>query len=424
MSEAERTGVAPADLSEIYPAKHVLESGLTVLLERDPQAQTVAMGFFVSTGARDEAPSELGASHFLEHLMFKGSLEVSAADLNARLDALGGQANAFTSEEATVYHAAALPEQQTELLGTLSVLLSPALRPEEVNTERGVILEEIEMYADQPESRLMDTLHAEYWGFHPLGQLVLGTPQTVSALSADTLRHNFLSRYGTPKMTLVVCGLFDERAMLDAAEEVSAAWPRTAFVREVPPHTPHSGLSVTVDAGLSRAQVALAAPGLAHTDPLREAAHVLTEIIGGENGRLYWALLDTGWCDSADLSHAEYDGAGVFEGGFSCDPPRTQAALDAYRAVLTAVQDGGVSEAEVRRAARKIAVGTLLRSGTPQGRLFGLGMDYLSRGELLSASASVRRYASVTPEAVQAVLDRRPFDTLRVAALGPIGPLA
>ncbi len=89
-----------------------------------------------------------------------------------------------------------------------------------------------------------------------------------------------------------------------------------------------------------------------------------------------------------------------------------------------AVQDGGVSEAEVRRAARKIAVGTLLRSGTPQGRLFGLGMDYLSRGELLSASASVRRYAAVTPQQVRAVLERRPFGTLRVSALGPIETLS
>ena len=410
-------------MAEILPVKHLLGSGLTVLLERDPQAQTLAMGFFVRTGARDETPSELGASHFLEHLMFKGSEEVSALDLNARLDALGGQANAFTSEESTVYHAASLPEQQADLLRTLGVLLTPALRPDEVMTERGVILEEIEMYADQPDSRLMDRLQAEYWGHHPLGHLVLGTPQTVEALTPERLRRNFVSRYGTPRTTLVVCGQFDENSVLDAAEQISAGWPRTAFERELPPHTPGSGLSLTVDANLSREQVALAAPGLSHTDALREAAHVLSEIIGGENGRLYWALLDTGLSDSADFSHAEYDGAGVFMGGFSCDPKRTQQVLDAYRAVLRDVQEGGVTNVEVRRAARKIAVAALLRAETPQGRLFSLGMEYLARGELVSAAQSVRRYADVTPEHVQVVLERRPFDTLRVAALGPIGEL-
>ncbi|WP_161881239.1 M16 family metallopeptidase [Deinococcus alpinitundrae] len=411
-------------LPPLRPVKHQLASGLTVLTERDPDAQTLAMGFFVRTGARDELPAELGASHFLEHLMFKGSETVSAPDLNARLDALGGQANAFTSEEATVYHAASLPEQQHDLLSTLSVLLTPALRPEEVGTERGVILEEIEMYADQPDSRLMDLLHAEYWGQHPLGQLVLGTAQTVGDLTPDVLRRNFTARYGTPNITLVVCGQFDESSVLAAAEQVSADWPRTTFERALTPHTPTGGLSLTIDADLSRAQVALAAPGLDHADPLREAAHVLTEIIGGENGRLYWALIDTGLSDSADLSHAEYDGAGTFEGGFSCDPPRTQDVLDAYRAVLRDVQDNGVSETEVRRAARKIAVGAVLRGGTPQGRLFTLGMDYLARGELLSADESVQRYADVTPEQVRAVLERRPFDTLRVAALGPIEALS
>ncbi|AWN22017.1 insulinase family protein [Deinococcus irradiatisoli] len=407
----------------LIPQRHVLGSGLTVLLERDPEAQTLAMGFFVRTGARDETPAEMGASHFLEHLMFKGSLEVGAAELNARLDALGGQANAFTSEEATVYHAASLPEQQGELLSSLSVLLQPALRPEEVETERGVILEEIEMYADQPDSRLADTLHAEYWGDHPLGHLVLGTAQTVSALTPEALRRNFTERYGTGRTTLVVCGQFDEAQVLEAAERLSAGWPRTAFERALPPHTPLGGLSVTTDFELSRAQVALAAPGLSNADPLREAAHVLTEIIGGENGRLYWSLIDTGLSDSADLAHLDYDGTGTFEGSFSCDPPRTQQVLDAYRAVLRDVQERGVSDVEVRRAARKIAVGALLRSGTPQGRLFSLGMEYLTRGEMVSAAESVRRYADVTPEQVRAVLERRPFDTLRVAALGPVGSL-
>jgi predicted Zn-dependent peptidase len=127
---------------------HVLPSGLTLLLEPDPAAQTVAAGYFVNTGARDETPAEMGASHFIEHLMFKGSEALSAAQLNERLDDLGGNANAFTSEEATVYHAAALPEYTPALLDTLTHLMRPALRQSDLESERGVILEEIAMYAD------------------------------------------------------------------------------------------------------------------------------------------------------------------------------------------------------------------------------------------------------------------------------------
>lgn len=410
-------------MSELLPQLHTLPSGLKVLLEQDRDAQTVAMGFFVNTGARDESPEQMGASHFLEHLMFKGSEAVSAAELNRRLDALGGHSNAFTSEEHTVYHAAALPEQQTELLATLSTLLSPALRESEIFTERGVILEEIEMYADQPDSRLLDTLRGQYWGAHPLGQLVLGTAQTVTALDPATLRRSFESRYAAPQVTLVACGNFDHKTLLAQAQSLSAHWPQHTFARHYPPHTPQSALTVAVDGLLLREQVALCSPGLSSHDPHREAAQVLAEIIGGENGRLYWALIDSGLADSADLAHLDFDGAGTFEGGFSCDPPRTQQVLDTFCTVLSHTQNQGVTPQEVRRAARKLAVSSVLRAETPQGRLFTLGMEYLATGKVLSAAQSVQRYAHVTADDVAAVLALRPFDVLSIAALGPLTTL-
>ena len=185
-----------------------LPNGLTLLLEPDPSAQTVAAGYFVATGARDERPAEMGASHFLEHLMFKGSEEVGAEELNVRLDELGGHANAFTSEEATVYHAAALPEDGPELLGTLTELMRPALRPHEIETERGVILEEIAMYAEQPAVRVADALRTAYWDAHPLGHSVLGTPETVQALTREVLARNHRERYGAGAVTLAVVGAF------------------------------------------------------------------------------------------------------------------------------------------------------------------------------------------------------------------------
>ncbi|GGR11962.1 M16 family metallopeptidase [Deinococcus ruber] len=400
------------------PTLHTLSSGLRVLLAPDEQAQTVAMGYFVRTGARDEHRSEMGASHFLEHLMFKGSAEVSSAELNARLDALSGSANAFTSDEATVYHAASLPEQAAELLDTLSVLMRPALRSAETETERGVILEEIAMYADQPESRVFDALRSHYWGEHALGHQVLGTEQTVAALTPEVLRRNFEERYGTLSITLVVCGQFGAATVLAQAERLSADWPRTPFERRLAPHTPTPGLHLLPDAALGRVHVALAMPGIPVGHPLREAAAVLSEIVGGENGRLYWALLDTGLADGADLGHAEYQETGVFEGGFSCDPARAGAALEVFKSTLQDVQRQGVTAAEVRRAARKLAVSTLLRAETPQGQLFGLGMEFLALGRVVEVQEAVERVAGVTPDDVAALLALRPFDLQVTVALG------
>jgi predicted Zn-dependent peptidase len=400
------------------PSLHTLPSGLKVLLAPDPHAQTVAMGYFVQTGARDELRSEMGASHFLEHLMFKGNGAVGGAELNARLDALGGHANAFTSDEATVYHAASLPEHAPELLAALSVLLEPALRPEDIETERGVILEEIAMYADQPESRVFDALRAAYWGPHPLGHQVLGTVQTVSAMTPEVLRRNFLARYGTASVTLVATGQLEPDKLLEQAARISTDWPRTVHLRQTRAHQAVSALHTLPDDSLSRLHVAVCTPGMAVGHPLREAAAVLSEIVGGENGRLYWALLDTGLADSADLSHAEYGETGVFEGGFSCDPERAAQVLGLYRGVLNSLQEEGVSEAEVRRAARKLAVSTLLRSETPQGQLFGLGMEFLALGRVVTVEEAVERVANVTAQDVAALLALRPFDVQVTVALG------
>ncbi|KEF34493.1 peptidase M16 [Deinococcus sp. RL] len=399
-----------------------LPNGLTLLLDPDEAAETVAAGYFVATGAREERPTELGASHFLEHLMFKGSESVPAAELNARLDDLGGHANAFTGEEATVYHAATLPEQGPELLGTLTELLRPALRPADIEAERGVILEEIAMYAEQPAVRVADALRADYWGGHGLGHPILGTPQTVGGLTREVLVRNGQERYGAGRVTLVVTGAFDPDAVAAWAGRELASWPGGPPAPAPAPAAPrHPGtFRFLPDENLSRVQAAFALPGLPARHPLREAAAVLAELVGGENGDLYWALLDSGLCDSADLAHLDYTDAGVFEGGFSCDPDRFPEAHAAFLAVLRRAGEGLTPE-RVRRAARKLAVSTLLRAETPGGRLFALGLDWLVLGEALTTDEQVARSQRVTLEDVRAVLRLCPLAGATGVGLGPGG---
>ena len=167
--------------------EHKLPNGLTVVAECNADAYSTAVGFFVETGARDETAAQAGVSHFLEHMVFKGTPTRSGEDVNRAFDEMGAHYNAFTSEENTVYYAAMLPEHQTAAVELLADILRPSLREEDFNTEKKVILEEIKMYEDQPPFGADEKCRAAHFGPHPLGRSVLGTLDTVGALTVDAI---------------------------------------------------------------------------------------------------------------------------------------------------------------------------------------------------------------------------------------------
>ena len=172
-----------------------LDNGLEVIAEINPEAFSLSLGYFVKTGSRDETPEMAGVSHFLEHMMFKGTAKRTAVDVNRELDDLGSQSNAYTSEEQTVYYMSVLPENQHAALDLLSDMMRPALRDEDFQTERQVILEEIAMYDDQPPYGAMERAAEGYFGDHPLSRRVLGTKETVAQLDPDSMRTYHQARY-------------------------------------------------------------------------------------------------------------------------------------------------------------------------------------------------------------------------------------
>ena len=171
--------------------EHRLANGLEIIAEINPAAYSTAIAFFVKTGARDETDALSGVSHFLEHMMFKGTPTRSAADVNRELDEMGAQSNAFTSEEQTVYYVAVLPEYQDRALDLLCDIMRPSLRGEDFETEKQVILEEIAKYEDQPPFGAHEKSMTVHFRDHPLARSVLGTPHTVSAMTAPRMREYF-----------------------------------------------------------------------------------------------------------------------------------------------------------------------------------------------------------------------------------------
>src|ERR671931_844101 len=179
-----------------------LDNGLQVIGESSPSARSVALGFFVRTGARDETAEVSGVTHFLEHMVFKGTPRRTALDVNRDFDRIGAHYNAFTSEENTVFYAAVLPEYLPQAVDILADILRPSLRVEDFDMEKNVIIEEIGMYDDQPMWSAYDNAKRIYFADHPLGNSILGTVQSVSALTRDRMEEYFRRRYVAANVTV------------------------------------------------------------------------------------------------------------------------------------------------------------------------------------------------------------------------------
>src|SRR5215208_5420611 len=270
-----------------------LQNGLTIIGETSPSARSVAVGFFVRTGARDETPAEAGVSHFLEHMLFKGTPRRSAEQVNLDFDRIGSGPNAWTSEENTVYYAAVLPEYLPKLIDILADILRPSLRQEDFETEKKVILEEIKKYQDQPGSVAWENARHIYYDKHPLGNSVLGTHESVSALTRDQMRAYFTRRYAANNIILSVAGNFDWKQLVELATAACSGW-NTAEVGRT--HRTEwlgtGGLHVLTREKVQQEYVLCLGGGPPSDSRLRYAADTLALAVGDDTGsRLYWGLI-------------------------------------------------------------------------------------------------------------------------------------
>src|SRR5271156_811026 len=214
--------------------QHQLPNGLDIIAEENPDSYSFAAGIFVKTGSRDEGSAINGVSHFLEHMMFKGSTRYTWEDVNRIFDEIGARYNAFTSQEMTAYYANVLPEFTEKAIEHLSHLLRPAIRNEDFDTEKKVILEEIAMYLDDPGHRLYEKLMETHFASHPLAMSVLGSADSIQKLQRDQMAEYFDRRYGPGNMVLSVTGRMDFGQVVELAEKYCGKWLRVNAPRNQP----------------------------------------------------------------------------------------------------------------------------------------------------------------------------------------------
>jgi predicted Zn-dependent peptidase len=404
---------------------YVLENGLQVIGETNPAMRSVAVGFFVRTGSRDETPEVSGVSHFLEHMVFKGTPRRTALDVNRDFDKIGANYNAFTSEENTVFYASILPEYLPQAVDILADILRPSLRGEDFDMEKNVIIEEIGMYEDQPGFIAFDHAKRVHFADHPLGNSILGTPQSITDLKRDQMHNYFNSRYVAPNITVAVAGAFDWDALVTLVERHCDDWPTGSAKRLDIRQTSGSGkFEVMHRDKVSQEHLILVSAGPPAASPLRYAAGVLGIAVGDDSGsRLHWALVDPGYAETADCSFHEYDGTGSFYTSFSSEPKRAQKNLAIVQRVLKSVQKKGIDEAELQQAKNKISSRIVRAAERPMGRMQDIGMTWTYLRKYRGVDEDLKSFDKVTLKTIRQLLDRFPIDQATTLALGPLKKL-
>lgn len=391
----------------------VLPNGLRIITENVPAMRSVAFGIWVNVGSRDEEPGQGGASHFLEHLLFKGTERRTALDISAAIEAVGGETNAFTTKEYTCFYARVLDEDLPLAIDVMcDAVANSVLTPSDVETERGVILEEIAMSEDEPADEVHD-MHAELiFGEHPLARLISGTVESITPMTRDRIHDFYRSRYVAPVTVIAAAGRLDHDQVV---EQVVAALSGTALDGpDADPSLPrdmHAGLAFSPPRTLSRhkdteqSHLVLGGPGIGRRDERRFAVGVLNNVLGGGmSSRLFQEVREKrGLAYSVYSYTSQFAEAGTFGVYAGCAPGKVDGVLAIVRDQLGAMAIEPISQEELRRGQGMLKGSLVLGLEDTGSRMTRLAKGELLFGDLLDVDELLRRIKSVTVEDVAEV---------------------
>ncbi|MCW2737294.1 pitrilysin family protein [Nocardioides sp.] len=406
----------------------VLPSGLRVVTEHMAGSRSASVGVWVNVGSRDETPTLHGCSHFLEHLLFKGTPERSAMDISVALDAVGGEFNAFTSKEYTVFHARVLDEDLATAVDVLGDMVTAStITAADVEAERDVILDEIAMHDDDPDDVVHNLFAHQAWGDSPLGRPIAGTDASITAMTRAQIHRFYRRHYRPDNMVVAVAGNVDHAAVV---RQVTKAFGRGDFLAgSATPTAPvQSEKARKVQAGESRTvrpleqvNLVLGVKGLTRTDPRRYALGVLnTALGGGTSSRLFQEVREhRGLAYSVYSFASHHADAGVVGVSVGCLPGKYDAVLETVRGELAKVAADGLTAEEVERGKGQLKGGLVLGLEDSGSRMSRIGKAELVYDELLTIDEVVSRIEAVTLDDVSDLARELFTQPEMLAVVGP-----
>ncbi|WP_117211799.1 M16 family metallopeptidase [Allorhizocola rhizosphaerae] len=418
-----KTHTVAGDLGGVV-RRTVLPTGMRVITEAVPAMRSVSFGVWVGVGSRDEAPQLSGASHFLEHLLFKGTHKRSAMDISATIEAVGGETNAYTAKEYTCYYARVLDADLPLAIDVVCDAVADSLLLEsDVETERGVILEEIAMHADEPGDEVHDLHAAALFGEHPLGRIISGTVETITPMTRKQIHGFYKRRYVAPQMVVAAAGNLDHatvvRLVRNAFESVPGK-PSPVRSKDSRVNLPAPRTVVRSD-DTEQAHFVLGGPAVGRHDERRFALGVVNNVLGGGmSSRLFQEIREQrglAYSVYSYVSHfAEIGSFGVYAG---CAPTRTEEVLDLVRRSLDHTAKHGITDDELRRGKGMLKGSLVLGLEDTGSRMTRLGKGELLHGELLTIDELLQRIDSVTLDEANTMAEQILTAPMALAVVGP-----
>jgi predicted Zn-dependent peptidase len=413
----------------------VLPSGVRILTESVPGARSSTIGYWVAVGSRDELPETYGSTHFLEHLLFKGTSNRSALDIAVAFDSVGGEHNAMTAKEYTCYYAKVQDKDLSMAVDVLAdMFTSSIIDPVEFETERGVILEELAMADDDPSDVASERFFEAVLGDHPLGRPIGGNPDTIAAVSRQAVWQHYRANYRAQDLVITVAGAVDhddvvsgviaalERAGWDLALESEPVARRASTHDLIERGSP----LVVVKRPIEQANLLLGVAGLAAADERRATLSVMNAIFGGGmSSRLFQEIREKrGLAYSVYAFAPSYSDAGLYGIYAGCSPAKASQVAELMVGEFARLAEGGVTTEEMRRATGQLSGASALALEDSDTRMSRLGRSELTLGEFVDLDESLRRLNMVTADAVRELATELVARPMSVAAVGTIDDTA
>ena len=403
--------------------KTTLANGLRIVSESIPYMSSISLGIFVGTGSRHETPAEQGVSHFIEHLMFKGTQRRSAKDIAEMVDDVGGQLNAATDRENTCYYIKVLPEHLSLGMDILSdMLLNSKFAETDVEKERQVVLEEISLYEDSPDELIHDLHMNSLWPGHALGRNILGTRQTIAAMDRQSILDYRMRHYVPDNLVIAAAGNLTHSQLVELSQNYWAGVSGKSHILADPTPT-FVAARLLQEKDIEQLHICLGTPGVAHDSPQYYASHVLNTILGGGvSSRLFQSIReDRGLAYSVCSYPSSFRDTGLMTIYAGVSPENSREVIEITNAILADIRLNGVRPDEIKRAKEQLKAGLMFSMESSASRMSRVGRAEISSREYLSPEKLAAKVDAVSLEQLFELA--QPLyqpDTTCLTALGPV----